>query len=287
MTPHHRTAVMGILNITPDSFSDGGRFDSSEKAFRAAKRMAAQGADLIDLGAQSTRPGATDVGAETEIKRLLPVLNRLQQGRRDGDLPADLLFSIDTFLAPVARTCLEAGADWINDVSGGLGDPQMWSTVAERGCPYVLMHRRGDARSMDSLAHYNDVVSEVAAELLQLCEQAQQAGIQRHQIVLDPGIGFAKTTQHNLELLQGLPRLQALGYPLLVGPSRKRFIGEVLGEPRPRARLWGTAASVCQAVAEGVAVVRVHDVGPIVQTCRMAEALFKPDAANKAPQRQA
>ena len=287
MTSNHRTAVMGILNITPDSFSDGGRFDSTEKAYRAAKRMACQGADLIDLGAQSTRPGATDVGAEIEIERLLPVLERLQQARAAGDLPAALLFSIDTFLAPVARACLEAGGDWINDVSGGLGDPQMWKTVAEKGCPYVLMHRRGDARTMNSLANYDDVVSEVEAELLVLCEQAQQVGVQRHQIVLDPGIGFAKTTEHNLELLQALPRLQALGYPLLVGPSRKRFIGEVLGEARPRARLWGTAASVCQAVAAGAAVVRVHDVGPIVQTCRMAEALFKPNDANRAPQKQA
>ena len=246
--------------------------------------MAAQGADLIDLGAQSTRPGATDVGAEIEIERLLPVLKRLQQARRDGDLPAELLFSIDTFLSPVADACLDAGADWINDVSGGLGDRQMWQVVAKRGCPYVLMHRRGDARTMNSLAHYSDVVAEVEAELLQLCEQAQQAGVQRQQIVLDPGIGFAKTTQHNLELMQGLPRLQALGYPLMVGTSRKRFIGEVLNEPRPRARLWGTAATVCQAVAAGAAVVRVHDVGPIVQTCRMAEALFKPNAASRAPQ---
>ena len=284
MRPDHRTAVMGILNITPDSFSDGGRFDSSETAFRAAKRMAAQGADLIDLGAQSTRPGASDVGAEIELERLLPVLRRLQQARDDGDLPAGVLFSIDTFLAPVAEACLDAGADWINDVSGGLGDPQMWQLVAGRGCPYVLMHRRGDARTMNSLAHYRDVVTEVKAELLQLCEQAQQAGVQTQQIVLDPGIGFAKTTQHNLELMRGLPRLQALGYPLLVGTSRKRFIGEVLNEPRPRARLWGTAATVCQAVAAAAAVVRVHDVGPIVQTCRMAEALFKPNAANRAPQ---
>ena len=179
MTPNHRTAVMGILNITPDSFSDGGRFESTEIAFQATKRMAAQGADLIDLGAQSTRPGASDVGAEIELERLLPVLQRLQQARLDGDLPAKLLFSIDTFLAPVAAACLDAGADWINDVSGGLGDLQMWQLVAERGCPYVLMHRRGNARTMNSLAHYGDVVAEVEAELLQLCEQAQQAGVQR------------------------------------------------------------------------------------------------------------
>ena len=140
MTPNHRTAVMGILNITPDSFSDGGRFESTETAFRATKRMAAQGADLIDLGAQSTRPGASDVGAEIELERLLPVLQRLQQARLDGDLPAKLLFSIDTFLAPVAAACLDAGADWINDVSGGLGDLKMWQLVAERGCPLSLIH---------------------------------------------------------------------------------------------------------------------------------------------------
>ena len=271
-----RTAVMAILNITPDSFSDGGRYLAPERALKAALRLAAQGADLLDLGAQSTRPGAVDVGADEELKRLLPVLHQLVSARAEGSLPAQLLFSIDTFLAPVAAAALEAGADWINDVSAGQADAAMLPLIAERGCPYVLMHRRGDARSMDGLATYNDVVMEVEQELLARTAGACAAGVQPSQILWDPGLGFAKTREHNLTLLQQLPRLAAHGYPLLLGPSRKRFIGEVLEEPRAKARLWGTAASVCRSIAGGARVIRVHDVAPIVQTCRMADALWPP-----------
>ena len=278
-----RTAVMAILNITPDSFSDGGLYLAPERALRAARRLAAQGADLLDLGAQSTRPGASDVGAEAELQRLLPVLQQLVAARAEGNLPAQLLFSIDTFLAPVAAAALEAGADWINDVSGGTADAAMLPLIAQRGCPYVLMHRRGDARSMDRLAHYSDVVVEVEQELLARTAEACAAGVQPSQILWDPGLGFAKTCEHNLSLLQQLPRLAAHGYPLLLGPSRKRFIGEVLAEPRAKARLWGTAASVCRAIAGGTRVIRVHDVAPIVQTCRMADALWPPAQPRLSP----
>lgn len=278
-----RTAVMAILNITPDSFSDGGLYLAPERALRAARRLAAQGADLLDLGAQSTRPGASDVGAEAELQRLLPVLQQLVAARTEGNLPAQLLFSIDTFLAPVAAAALEAGADWINDVSGGTADAAMLPLIAQRGCPYVLMHRRGDARSMDGLATYSDVVVEVEQELLARTAEACAAGVQPSQILWDPGLGFAKTCEHNLSLLQQLPRLAAHGYPLLLGPSRKRFIGEVLAEPRAKARLWGTAASVCRAIAGGTRVIRVHDVAPIVQTCRMADALWPPAQPRLSP----
>ena len=268
------TAVMAILNITPDSFSDGGLHLQPQQACRAARRMAAQGADLLDIGAQSTRPGAVDVGAEEELRRLLPVLEQLVSARRDGDLPSGLLLSIDTFLAPVAAAALDAGADWINDVSGGLGDAAMLPLIAERNCPYVLMHRRGDARTMNDLASYSAVSTEVEHELMARTDAALNAGVSADQILWDPGLGFAKTTQHNLMLLEALPQLAAHGFPLLLGPSRKRFIGDVLNEPRPKARVWGTAASVCRAIAGGARVIRVHDVGPISQICRMADALW-------------
>ena len=267
-----RTWVMGVLNLTPDSFSDGGRFDRPQAALAQARLMAAQGAELLDLGGQSTRPGAEEIGAEAERARVLPVLRLLRQTFPPGEGP---LLSIDTFRAPVAEAALAAGADWINDVSGGRRDPALLQVVATAGCPYVLMHSRGDSRSMDGLARYGEVVADVREELLIATERAVTAGIRPERIVWDPGLGFAKTTAHNLALLQGLAQLRAEGFPLLVGPSRKRFIGEVLAEPRPRARLWGTAAVCCQAIAAGADLLRVHDVGPIVQTARMADALWR------------
>jgi dihydropteroate synthase len=183
------------------------------------------------------------------------------------------VLSVDTFRAPVAEVALAAGADWINDVGGGRRDPEILEVVAKAGCPYVLMHSRGDSRSMDGLAIYGDVVQEVRQELLLATERALAAGVKAAQVIWDPGLGFAKTTAHNLELLHRLPELAAGGYPLLLGPSRKRFLGAVLNEPRPRARLWGTATVCALAVGQGVGVLRVHDVGPIAQVVRMASAL--------------
>lgn len=264
-----RTGVMAVLNLTPDSFSDGGRLEGGDRVLAAARRALLQGADVLDLGAQSSRPGAVAVGAEEECRRLLPALRHLRD-----QLGPEPLISIDTTRAAVAAAALDAGADWINDVSGGRADPALLPLVAERGCPLVLMHSRGDSSTMDSLARYGDVGAEVEAELLRATEAACRVGVAEQTIVWDPGLGFAKTTDQNLALLAALPRLGAHGFPLLVGPSRKRFIGAVLHEPRPRARLWGTAASVCRAIAGGARVVRVHDVGPIVQTCRMADALW-------------
>jgi dihydropteroate synthase len=271
------TQVMGILNLTPDSFSDGGRLQSVEAAVRAAERMLAQGADLLDLGGQSTRPGAGTVGAAVELQRLLPVLEALQALRA---LHPGLLLSIDTFDAAVAEAALAAGADWINDVRGAnhngsasLRDPRMLPLIAAAGCPYVLMHSRGTSQTMDDQAVYGDVVIEVREELQAATEQALAAGVRSEQILWDPGLGFAKTTDQNLELIRRLDELASAGFPLLVGPSRKRFIGAVLNEPRPRARLWGTAAVCALAAAAGANILRVHDVGPIVQVTRMADAL--------------
>jgi len=283
-----RTLVMGVLNLTPDSFSDGGRLHGEDRVLRRAEQMVRQGADVLDLGAQSTRPGAGEVGVEEELRRLLPALRALRRAfpRRagDGDAgPAAPLLSVDTFHAAVAEAALAAGADWINDVrganvtaaapAGSLRDPAMAGLVAAAGCPYVLMHSRGDSRSMDGLARYGDVVGEVREELLRATDHVLAAGVRADRLIWDPGLGFAKTTEQNLTLLGHLEDLGREGLPLLVGPSRKRFIGEVLAEPRPRARLWGTAAVCALAVQGGAAVLRVHDVGPIVQTARMAEAV--------------
>jgi len=265
-----RTWVMGILNLTPDSFSDGGRCERPEQALRQATAMLRAGADVLDLGAQSTRPGAEEVGAAAELERLLPALTAIR-----GAHPGALL-SIDTFHAEVAAAALAAGADWINDVSGGRRDPMLLQVVGRAGCPIVLMHSRGDSRTMDDLTAYGDVVEDVRLELQQATRRAQAAGVARQQLIWDPGLGFAKTPSQNLALLRGLSRLTREGFPLLIGPSRKRFIGEVLGEPRPRARLWGTAAVCAQAITAGAAVLRVHDVGPIAQTARMVDAIVRP-----------
>lgn len=268
---------MGVLNLTPDSFSDGGRLATVEAALRQAERMLQQGATVLDLGAQSTRPGAQEVGAAGELDRLLPALRMIR-----GAHP-EVVLSIDTFDASVAEAALAAGADWINDVrganatpgapGGSLRDPSMLPLIARAGCPYVLMHSRGDSRTMDSLTTYDDVVVEVMDGLKAATEQALAAGVEPRQLLWDPGLGFAKTTAQNLELLRRLGELCAPGFPVLVGPSRKRFIGAVLGEPRPRARLWGTAAVCALAVERGAAVLRVHDVDPIVQVARMTAAV--------------
>lgn len=268
-----RTLVMGVLNLTPDSFSDGGRLQSAHQAETQAALMLAQGAAVLDLGGQSTRPGAEAVGPEREWKRLRAALLEIRQNHPRACL------SIDTFEPAVAEEALAAGADWINDVRGASQgrDPAMLALVAEAGCPYVAMHSRGDSQTMDGLTRYTDVVAEVREGLLKATDEALAAGVMAAQVIWDPGLGFAKTTSQNLELLRGLPRLRSEGFPLLVGPSRKRFIGAVMNEPRPRARLWGTAAVCGQVIAQGGDVLRVHDVGPIVQTARMADALWRPN----------
>ncbi|WP_255145668.1 dihydropteroate synthase [Synechococcus sp. ATX 2A4] len=274
-----RTYVMGVLNLTPDSFSDGGRYPTPEAALRRARRMAAAGADLLDLGGQSTRPGAVEISAIEEIARVLPVLALIHAAFPAGHGP---LLSIDTFRAAVAEAALAAGAHWVNDVSGGRREPELLKVVAAAGCPYVLMHSRGNSRTMDRLASYGAVTAEVREELLQATDRALAAGVNTSQVIWDPGLGFAKTTEHNLTLLRELAQLRSEGFPLLVGPSRKRFIGAVLDEPRPQGRLWGTAAVSALAISQGADLLRVHDVGPIAQTARMADAVLRPHPLSQA-----
>ena len=266
-----RPAVMGVINLTPDSFSDGGRFNRVDLALNEASRQLLQGAQVLDLGAQSTRPGALDVSSKEELSRLLPCLQSIRAAH------PKVILSIDTFRASVARTALEAGADWINDVSGGRRDPAMLPLIADAGCPYVLMHSRGDSQTMDNCTDYGaqGVVAGVLQELRLSTDRALQAGLSREQLIWDPGLGFAKTTDQNLQLIQELEELQHDGIPLLLGPSRKRFIGAVLDQPRAKARIWGTAAVCARAVEAGVHVVRVHDVGQISQVVTMAVAVAR------------
>jgi dihydropteroate synthase len=252
-----RCVVMGILNVTPDSFSDGGRFVGRDDAVTHGLAMRAQGADLVDVGGESTRPGASRVTAEQEAARVIPVLREL--------VAAGVGCSIDTTRAEVAEQALEAGAVLVNDVSGGLGDPSMGKLVAEAGVPWVLMHWRGPSDRMQELAHYDDVVAEVRTELLARVDAALGAGVDASQLIIDPGLGFAKHPEHNWPLLRRLDALIELGYPVLVGASRKRFLGTLLpdaaGEPRPPAgREAATVAISALAAAAGVWGVRVHDV---------------------------
>ena len=257
--------LMGIVNATPDSFSDGGRFLDPDAAAAQAERLVAEGADLIDLGGESTRPGAPEVPAEVEERRVVPVIERLRA--RGCTTP----ISVDTRKAKVARAALAAGANMINDVSA-LADPALREVVAASGVPTVLMHTRGTPADMTSRAIYADVVGEVERELEEAMARAVRAGVREEHILLDPGLGFAKAAEHSLALLAALPRLRRLGRPLLVGPSRKSFLGMVTGAPVGE-RLPGTLAAVTACVLAGVEVLRVHDVAAALQAARVAAAI--------------
>ncbi len=261
---------MGVLNVTPDSFSDGGVHLDAKVAIEAGLAMAAAGADIVDVGGESTRPGAQRISAEEERARVLPVVGELARG--------GAYVSIDTMRHDVAAAALAAGARAVNDVSGGLADPQMIPTVAAAEVPCILMHWRGHSVGMQSRAVYGDVVAEVGAELRLRLEEAVAGGIDVGRIVLDPGIGFAKEPEHNWRLLAGLDRLTSLGQPLLIGPSRKRFLGELLAAPdgTPRAapdRDAATAALSALIAAHGVWGVRVHDVRSSLDAVKVAAAL--------------
>ena len=243
--------LMGILNVTPDSFSDGGRFLDPPNAIRHARRMVEEGADLLDVGGESSRPGAEPVGTRAQEDRVLPVI----EGIRDLGVP----LSIDTTNARVAEAALDAGADWINDISSLTGDPEMAPLAAERGCPVVLMHMRGDPGTMQTDTGYDDVVREVLDYLLERVDVAASAGIGRDRVLIDPGIGFGKAPGHNLSLLRAVPAFVRTGFPVLVGASRKSFLGACFGQ-RPGERLEGSLAAALAAAAGGAQVVRVHDV---------------------------
>ncbi|TAD78763.1 MAG: dihydropteroate synthase [Oscillatoriales cyanobacterium] len=272
-----RTYLMGVLNVTPDSFSDGGQFDRLEAALAQAHQLAAEGADWLDIGGESTRPQAAPVSAAAEADRVLPVIAALRRGWQDFG-PLDLPISIDTTKAEVARAAIAAGADVVNDVSGGLYDPAMLPTVAELGVPVILMHLRGTPQTMQQLTDYDDypdVVAAVAAALGDRIAAAVAAGIPTEKIAIDPGIGFAKTTEQNLELMRRLPELRSLGHPVLVGPSRKSFIGKILDRPDPQQRVWGTGAACAACVAGGADWVRVHDLAAMRDVVRVSDALWR------------
>ena len=268
-----RTLVMGVLNVTPDSFSDGGKFLDVEKAIEHAAKMERDGADLIDVGAESTRPGSEGISAEDELQRVIPVLRALRNAVK---IPV----SIDTRKLEVAEAALDAGAEMINDISGLKSDARIAALAAERGVPLILMHLRGEPRTMQKGPFARDVVLDVSRGLRESVAKARKAGVAKSQIVLDPGIGFGKSHAQNYELLQKLPQLAALGYPLLVGTSRKGFLGATLARESKSARtderIWGTAGTVTVSILGGAHIVRVHDVAEMAQVSRVADRIVNP-----------
>jgi dihydropteroate synthase len=268
-----RTYLMGVLNVTPDSFSDGGQFDTVELAVAQARHLVHHGTDILDIGGQSTRPGAGSISRTEEIDRVIPVIEAI---RADGDdTLAQAIISVDTTRSSVARAAVKAGADVINDISAGTYDRAMLSTVADLGVPIVLMHVRGTPATMQQCTDYQDLVGEIYEFLQHQIEDAIAVGIKPSKIAIDPGFGFAKTPAQNLELLRQLSRFRDLGRPLLVGPSRKSFIGWILDQPDPQQRVWGTAAACCAAIAGGADILRVHDGAEMHDVCRVADAVWR------------
>ena len=265
-----RTLLMGVLNVTPDSFSDGGRFFTVDEAVKQAVAMEKAGADILDIGGESTRPGSKEVTSEEELRRVLPVMERLR-----GKLKIPI--SIDTQKAAVAEAAAKAGAELINDVSALRTEPAIADVARRHKLPVILMHMRGEPRTMQKQPFARDVMRDVTRGLHIAVRRARKAGIVKAQIILDPGIGFGKSYEQNCELLGRLPELGRLGYPLLVGTSRKAFIGAILGSamnPLPaEKRLWGTAATVVASILGGAHIVRVHDVAEMAQVARIADAV--------------
>jgi dihydropteroate synthase len=268
-----RTLVMGVLNVTPDSFSDGGKYDQPELAVEHALAMEKDGADLLDIGGESTRPGSAEVLASEELDRILPVLEALRERLK-------IPISVDTRRSTVAELAIRAGAQLINDVSGLKSDARIATIAAKYGAPLILAHMRGEPATMQNGPFARNVMQEVVAGLRASVAKARKAGVPRSQIILDPGIGFGKSHSQNYELLQKLPQLASLGYPLLVGTSRKGFLGATLardGKPAPlEQRIWGTAATVTASILAGANIVRVHDVAEMVKVARVADCIVSP-----------
>lgn len=278
-----RTYVMGIINVTPDSFSGDGLTTSAHPAgvvdriSQQALRFVQEGADILDIGGESTRPGSSPVTAEEELARVLPAIGAVRAAVPDA------IISIDTYRADVAAAALDAGADWINDVWGLRMDPAMAGLAAERGCPVIIMHNRSKPKDVNQEerlggryigVHYEDLLGDIRAELLAQVGIALVAGVQNERIILDPGIGFGKTVEQNLELLHRLDEIKAMGFPVLLGPSRKSFIGYALDLP-PDQRLEGTAAAVSIGIDRGADIIRVHDVAEMVRIARMTDAIVR------------
>lgn len=263
-----RTYLMGVLNVTPDSFSDGGLFNNSSAALAQAQAMVDAGVDIIDVGGQSTRPGAEQISLAEELDRVLPILEVLRE-----EIPVPI--SVDTTSANVAKAAIEAGADMINDISGGTFDLEMLPTVASLDVPIILMHIQGTPQTMQQMTNYQDLMAEISSFLAKQILAATDAGIDTGKIIIDPGIGFGKNYEQNLEIFRQLGQLTALNCPILVGASRKSFIGRILNQPDPQARAWGTAAACCAAIAHGADVLRVHDVAEMRDVSLVADALWR------------
>jgi dihydropteroate synthase len=263
-----RPLIMGVLNVTPDSFSDGGRYNGLDAALRHAQRMAAEGADLLDIGGESTRPGAQLVSDAEELARVLPVIEAV---RREIGIP----LSIDTSKSEVAAAAIAAGVDFVNDISGLGFDARMAATVATGGAGLFLMHTRGRPDRMQDDTHYDDLLREIIVNLESGLERARAAGIPAEKLAIDPGVGFGKDAAGNLEILRRLSELRSLGRPILLGTSRKGFIGRILAQPDPEQRLYGTLATIALGVAQGAHLFRVHEVRPARETARMAWAICR------------
>lgn len=263
-----RTYLMGILNVTPDSFSDGGKFNYLESALNHAQYMIKHGADIIDIGGESTRPNAEEISPEEELNRVIPIIARLRQ---ESSIP----ISIDTTKAQVAQAAIKVGADIVNDISGGTFDGEMLPTVAKLQVPIILMHLRGTPKTMQKLTDYDNLIAEISSFLDGQIQKASALGISKSHIIVDPGIGFAKTHHQNIEILQRLTEFHHLDVPILVGTSRKSFIGHILQKSDPQARIWGTAATCCSAIAHGADILRVHDLAEMYDVTRVADAIWR------------
>ena len=264
-----KTSIMGIINLTPDSFSDGGDLCSIEKVLYQVNNFVCNGVDVIDLGAQSTRPKAKEIGAKKEIKRLIPYLRKIR-----SEYP-NILISIDTFNSEVAHEALSNGANWINDVTGGRRDEEIFDVVSEFNCPFVITHSRGNSQNMNELNNYDDLLSNIADSLESLTNIALSKNVPSDKIIWDPGIGFSKDTNQNVEILKNIDFFKKFNFPILIGASRKRFIGDILNEPNPKERDIGTLAISCLCSQLKIHLVRVHNVKINYQVLKVADRIFR------------
>ncbi len=264
-----KTSIMGIINLTPDSFSDGGDFFSTENALIQATKFISSGVDIIDIGAQSTRPGAKEVGSRIEIERLIPTLKALR-----NNFPS-LLISVDTFNSTVAHKALLNGANWINDVTGGRRDSKILDVVAQFKSPFVITHSKGNSQNMNKLNNYDNLIDDIISDLKILTNKALSKGVMKEKIIWDPGLGFAKDTGQNINILKNLERFKKYGYPILIGASRKRFVGEVINKSIPKERDIGSLAVSCLCSLKKVELVRVHNVDLNFQVLKMADKISR------------
>ncbi len=264
-----KTSIMGVINLTPDSFSDGGDLNSKKKVLDQVKHFCSNGVDVIDLGAQSTRPGADEVGSNIEIKRLIPYLKLIK-----SEYP-DILISVDTFNSEVAYEALLNGANWINDVTGGRRDKKILDVVSEFKCPFVITHSRGNSQNMNKLSKYDNLMNEIKCSLDSLIQNALEKQISKKNLIVDPGIGFSKDINQNLEILKNLDVFKKFNLPILIGASRKRFIGEILNEKNPKERDIGTLAISCLCSHFNIHIVRVHNVKMNYQILKVADRIYR------------